>query len=109
MYILISQQFVCIAQTDYYRILTQGKSNVKVIEEGGEVVMVTEHRSTDGGNREGQVVIKVSQDLGINEIKGDVVVVHSGVLGDHVRVLSGSIRGFFLGSPVFLFPQNPEH
>jgi len=50
---------VCIAQSDYYRILTQGKSNIKVIEEGGEVVMVTEHRSTDGGNREGEVVIKV--------------------------------------------------
>ncbi|KAK3739736.1 hypothetical protein QZH41_016184, partial [Actinostola sp. cb2023] len=51
-------QFVCIAQSDYYRILTQGKSNIKVIEEGGEVVMVTEHQSTDGGNREGEVVIK---------------------------------------------------
>lgn len=64
--------------------------------------MVTEHRSTDGGNREGQVVIKVSQDLGINEIKGDVVVVHSGVLGDHIRVLSGSIPArVFSGFPSF--------
>ncbi|XP_048580801.1 rap guanine nucleotide exchange factor 6 isoform X2 [Nematostella vectensis] len=51
-------QFVCIAQSDYYRILTQGESNIQVIEEDGEVVMVTEHRSTDGGNRQGQVVIK---------------------------------------------------
>ena len=30
------------------------------MEEGGEVVMETEHRTTDGGNRQGHVVIKVS-------------------------------------------------
>lgn len=30
------------------------------MEEEGEVVLVTEHRTTDGGSREGQVVIRVS-------------------------------------------------
>ena len=52
-------QFVCVAQADYYRILTQGERSIQCIEEGGQVVMVTEFRKTDGGSRQGQVVIKV--------------------------------------------------
>ena len=50
---------MCVAQADYYRILTQGERSIQCIEEGGEVVMVTEFRKTDGGSRQGQVVIKV--------------------------------------------------
>lgn len=48
------------AQADYYRILTQGERSIQCIEEDGGVVMVTEFRKTDGGSRQGQVVIKVS-------------------------------------------------
>nr|XP_006814043.1 PREDICTED: rap guanine nucleotide exchange factor 6-like [Saccoglossus kowalevskii] len=55
-------QFVCIAQTDYYRILHQGEENTRKVEEEGEVVMVTEHRVLDGGNRKGHVVIKATSD-----------------------------------------------
>ncbi|XP_060559630.1 rap guanine nucleotide exchange factor 6-like isoform X9 [Ruditapes philippinarum] len=51
-------QFVCIAQSDYYRILHQGEENTKRHEEGGKVVMVTEHRVFDGGNRKGHIVIR---------------------------------------------------
>ena len=47
------------AQADYYRILSQGEINTQCVEEEGQVVMVTEHRTTDGGNRQGHVVIKV--------------------------------------------------
>ena len=53
-------QFVCIAQEDYHRILDQGKENTQSCIEEGEVVMVTEHRVFDGGNRKGQIVIRVS-------------------------------------------------
>jgi len=52
-------QFVCIAQEDYWRIFSQGEASCRKVEEEGEVVMVTEHRVTDGGSRQGQVVIKV--------------------------------------------------
>ena len=51
---------MCVAQADYYRILTQGERSIQCIEEDGDVVMVTEFRKTDGGSRQGQVVIKVS-------------------------------------------------
>lgn len=51
-------QFVCIAQEDYWRIFSQGEASCRKVEEEGEVVMITEHRVTDGGSRQGQVVIK---------------------------------------------------
>uniref|UniRef100_A0A2C9LIN6 Rap guanine nucleotide exchange factor 2 n=1 Tax=Biomphalaria glabrata TaxID=6526 RepID=A0A2C9LIN6_BIOGL len=51
-------QFVCIAQSSFYRILHQGEENIKKHEEKGKVVMVTEHRELDGGNRKGHVVIR---------------------------------------------------
>lgn len=51
-------QFVCIAEDDYWRIFSQGEASCRKVEEEGEVVMVTEHRVTDGGSRQGQVVIK---------------------------------------------------
>lgn len=38
----------------------QGEENTRKHEEKGEVVMVTEHRELDGGNRKGQIVIRVS-------------------------------------------------
>ncbi|KAF8771177.1 Rap guanine nucleotide exchange factor 2 like protein [Argiope bruennichi] len=51
-------QFVCIAQSDYYRILHQGEENTRKHEEDGEVVLVTEHRVLDGGSRRGHIVIR---------------------------------------------------
>ncbi|XP_076440019.1 rap guanine nucleotide exchange factor 2-like [Babylonia areolata] len=51
-------QFVCIAQQDYYRILHQEEENTRKHEEQGQVVMVTEHREFDGGNRIGHIVIR---------------------------------------------------
>ncbi len=54
-------QFVCIAKDDYWRVFSQGEADTKKVEEEGEVVLITEHRTTDGGSREGQVVIRVSK------------------------------------------------
>ncbi|XP_066987229.1 uncharacterized protein PDZ-GEF isoform X4 [Macrobrachium rosenbergii] len=51
-------QFVCIRQTDYYRILHRGEENTRRVEEDGVVVLVTEQRPIDGGNRKGNIVIK---------------------------------------------------
>lgn len=51
-------QFVCIAQSEYYRILHQGEENTRKLEENGRVVLVTEHRVLDGGARRGHVVIR---------------------------------------------------
>ncbi|PRD35235.1 UNVERIFIED_CONTAM: Rap guanine nucleotide exchange factor 2 [Trichonephila clavipes] len=55
-------QFVCIAQSDYYRILHQGEENTRKHEEDGEVVLVTEHRVLDGGSRRGHIVIRGTVD-----------------------------------------------
>lgn len=57
---------MCVAQADYYRILTQGERSIQCIEEGGQVVMVTEFRKTDGGSRQGHVVIKVGNQAAQN-------------------------------------------
>ncbi|XP_069992799.1 uncharacterized protein PDZ-GEF isoform X12 [Penaeus vannamei] len=51
-------QFVCIRQTDYYRILHQGEENTRRHEEDGVLVLVTEQRPIDAGNRRGNIVIK---------------------------------------------------
>ena len=51
-------QFVCITQTDYYRILHQGEENQRRHEKDGEVVLVTEHRTMDNGARKGHIVIR---------------------------------------------------
>ncbi|XP_076369185.1 rap guanine nucleotide exchange factor 2-like isoform X2 [Tachypleus tridentatus] len=51
-------QFVCIAQSDYHRILHQGEVNTRKHEEDGQVVLVTEQRVLDGGSQQGHVVIR---------------------------------------------------
>merc|ERR1719220_1230250 len=51
-------QFVCITQTDYYRILHQGEENQRRHEKDGQVVLVTEHRILDNGARKGHIVIR---------------------------------------------------
>ncbi|CAL4156065.1 unnamed protein product, partial [Meganyctiphanes norvegica] len=55
-------QFVCIRQKDYYRILHQGEENTRRHEEDGKLVLVTEQRAVDGGNRKVNIVIKGSPD-----------------------------------------------
>ena len=59
-------QFVCITQTDYYRIQHQGEENIRKHEENGRIVMVTEQRGLEGGGRRGHVVIRVSLTVGIS-------------------------------------------
>ncbi|XP_076368750.1 rap guanine nucleotide exchange factor 2-like isoform X3 [Tachypleus tridentatus] len=51
-------QFVCIAQSDYHKILHQGEENTRKHEEDGQVVLVTERRVLDSGSRQGHVVIR---------------------------------------------------
>lgn len=58
---VILDQFVCIAQEDYWRILNHVERNTHKVEEEGEIVMVKEHRELDrSGTRKGHIVIKVS-------------------------------------------------
>lgn len=53
-------QFVCITQTDYYRIQHQGQEAMqRHVNAEGDLIMVTEQRGVDGGRR-GHVVIRVS-------------------------------------------------
>lgn len=58
---VVLDQFVCIAQEDYCRILNHVEKNTHKVEEEGEIVMVKEHRELDrSGTRKGHIVIKVS-------------------------------------------------
>lgn len=52
-------QFVCIRQSDYYRILRQGEENTRRHEEDGVLVLVTEKSHIDTCHREANIVIKV--------------------------------------------------
>lgn len=57
---VVLDQFVCIAQEDYWRILNHVEKNTHKVEEEGEIVMVKEHRELDrSGTRKGHIVIKV--------------------------------------------------
>lgn len=51
-------QFVCITQTDYYRILHEGEGNIRKHEENGKIVIVTELRKTDTVGKREPVVIR---------------------------------------------------
>lgn len=54
-------QFVCVTQTDYYRIQHQGAENTRRHEDAqGRLVMVTEQRGALDQGRRGHVVIRVS-------------------------------------------------
>ncbi|KTG06572.1 hypothetical protein cypCar_00015200 [Cyprinus carpio] len=56
---VVVDQFVCIAQEDYCRILNHVEKNTHKVEEEGEIVMVKEHRELDrSGTRKGHIVIK---------------------------------------------------
>lgn len=83
-------QFVCVAQADYYRILTQGERSIQCIEENGEVVMVTEFRKTDGGSRQGHVVIKATPQKLISHVVAD----HSAIDPTYVEDLLLTYKSF---------------
>ncbi|KAJ7381150.1 Rap guanine nucleotide exchange factor 2 [Desmophyllum pertusum] len=83
-------QFVCVAQADYYRILTQGERSIQCIEEGGEVVMVTEFRKTDGGSRQGHVVIKATAQKLVSHVVAD----HSAIDPTYVEDLLLTYKSF---------------
>lgn len=51
-------QFVCITQTDYFRILHEGEGNIRKHEENGKIVIVTELRKTDTAGKREPVVIR---------------------------------------------------
>jgi Rap guanine nucleotide exchange factor 2 len=51
-------QFVCITQTDYFRILHEGEGNIRKHEENGKVVIVTELRKADTAGKRDPVVIR---------------------------------------------------
>nr|CAI5855943.1 unnamed protein product [Callosobruchus analis] len=55
-------QFVCITQSDYYRILHQGEENTRRHESDGQLVMVTEQRGSaePSCNRKDHVVIRAT-------------------------------------------------
>ncbi|TWW75108.1 Rap guanine nucleotide exchange factor 6 PDZ domain-containing guanine nucleotide exchange factor 2 [Takifugu flavidus] len=60
---VVLDQFVCIAQEDYWRILNHVEKNTHKVEEEGEIVMVKEHRELDrSGTRKGHIVIKGTPD-----------------------------------------------
>ncbi|XP_046859606.1 rap guanine nucleotide exchange factor 6-like [Xenia sp. Carnegie-2017] len=84
-------QFVCIPQTEYHRILSQGEANIHEVVENGEVVMVTEYRSLDGGNRDGHVVIKAKPKLLVDHLVED----HSIVDPTYVEDFLLTYRTFF--------------
>lgn len=52
-------QFVCVAQSDYYKILHQGEESIKRHEENGKLVYVTETRSVDSVGSKAHVIIRV--------------------------------------------------
>ena len=51
-------QFLCITQSDYYRILHEGEGNIRKHEENGKVVIVTELRKTDTAGKREPVIIR---------------------------------------------------
>jgi Rap guanine nucleotide exchange factor 2 len=49
-------QFVCITQSDYYKILNDGETNQRRLEENGKVILVSEF---DAGTKNGYKVISI--------------------------------------------------
>lgn len=52
-------QFVCVAQSDYYKILHQGEESIKRHEENGKLIYVTETRTVDSTGNKAHVIIRV--------------------------------------------------
>ncbi|XP_059174885.1 rap guanine nucleotide exchange factor 6-like isoform X3 [Physella acuta] len=90
-------QFVCIAQSSYYKILHLGEENIKKHEEKGMIVMETEHRQLDGGNRKGHIVIRATKE----KLMHHLVESHSAVDPTYVDDFLLTYRTF-LSSPLEL-------
>lgn len=88
------------AQADYYRILTQGERSIQCIEENGEVVMVTEFRKTDGGSRQGHVVIKVGHLATVNARVCKSQILQNSALRRLIRSHSSVFASYHLSSRV---------
>ena len=94
-------QFVCVTQTDYYRILHQGEESQKRHEEDGKVVLVTENRASEADpNRRGHLVIRGSTQRLMNQLMED----NSGVDATYIEDFLLTYRTF-LKSPTVLANQ----
>ncbi|XP_059092785.1 rap guanine nucleotide exchange factor 2-like isoform X1 [Tigriopus californicus] len=95
-------QFVCITQTDYYRILHQGEENQKRHEENGRVVLVTEKRQVGDvePQRRGHVVIRGS----CEKLMGQLMEDNSDMDPTFTEDFLLTYRTF-LGSPVIIMKQ----
>ena len=90
----------------------QGEENTLRHEENGEVVMVTEHRVLDGGNRKGHIVIKVSEILlqAISRMLAHVCLQpHMVCFSGNTRASDGALGGGTLGSRPNLRRRLPPH
>ncbi|ROT81632.1 Rap guanine nucleotide exchange factor 2 [Penaeus vannamei] len=102
-------QFVCIRQTDYYRILHQGEENTRRHEEDGVLVLVTEQRPIDAGNRRGNIgtaerlmsqLVEVENNVDPTYVE-DFLLTHRTFIDNplqdeilHFSILGGYERGF---------------
>merc|ERR1719412_2880419 len=94
-------QFVCVTQTDYYRILHQGEESQKRHEEDGKVVLVTENRASESDpNRRGHLVIRGTCQRLMNQLMED----NSGVDATYIEDFLLTYRTF-LKSPTVLANQ----
>uniref|UniRef100_A0A182K4V5 Camp-regulated guanine nucleotide exchange factor n=1 Tax=Anopheles christyi TaxID=43041 RepID=A0A182K4V5_9DIPT len=95
-------QFVCITQTDYYRIQHQGEDNIRKIEEEGQVVMVTELRNSTGenGSRKGYVVIRGTVERLMHQLVEDTTLTDPNYVEDFLLTCRT-----FINSPIDISKQ----
>ncbi|XP_017048393.1 rap guanine nucleotide exchange factor 2 isoform X2 [Drosophila ficusphila] len=106
-------QFVCITQTDYYRIQHQGEENTRRHEdENGFVVMVTELRSIGGGGTDSAGGSATGAAASLNLKRGHVV-----IRGTPERLLQQLVEENSMTDPTYvedfllthrIFIQNPQ-
>ncbi|XP_030243017.1 rap guanine nucleotide exchange factor 2 isoform X2 [Drosophila navojoa] len=107
-------QFVCITQTDYYRIQHQGEENTRRHEDDqGRVVMVTELRSIGGSGAESATTTgSGSASANLNTKRGHVV-----IRGTPERLLQQLVEENSMTDPTYvedfllthrIFIQNPQ-
>ena len=66
-------QFVCITQSDYYKILHEGEDALVKEEEEGELVKVSEVRRVEDGSRHAKVLLRATPDKLIGQLVEDTV------------------------------------
>jgi len=64
-------QFVCITQTDYYKILHDGDAALVKEEVLGEVVKVSEVRRVEGGGRHAQILLRATPEKLLDQLVED--------------------------------------